>query len=602
MSTLFVNTGTGEDENSLNKVFLLIKTGLFIAIAGYITTFLKGKYNEIYDYVLNRIYTTITISSDTNLFRPMLKWLLQFEEISKTNNLRVMCESVQENEFYTNLLSQNIISSSKKELSDNLDSSSGNSNLDQVYFSIGEGTHKFHYKGTKITVDFSINQKEQSFFVFGQRNHNNNSPNKQELSFEVFGQKKDLFKDIILEVVELKKKMEKQNSAIYLMDQWAESWDRENSTTKPIKMEFVILKKGLAEHLIDDCKKFLQRQQVYERLGIPFRRGYLFYGYPGCGKTTTVRAIAGELGLPICIMSLSNKELNDDTLLTLLNKAPRPCIVLLEDVDSCFIQREASEKQDQNRVSFSGLLNALDGVGVQEGRLFFLTTNHIERLSPALIRPGRVDKKIEFQKADQDQVERLFLKFFEGFPKLAKQFAEKVPMDRMSMALIQQHFLNYFDEPEKCLETIDELIKECQNTEEFEKSEKEKFEKKQKEIAEKNRLEKEKKEKEEKEKLEKEKKDKLEREKLAKEKLEEKENEMEKLQEKEKEKEKEKDTEKEIEKEKEKVWNKFRQQNNNTIVDKDQIENKQITKKAFVTENINSSTDVVSENIKKNND
>ncbi|KAJ3427826.1 putative atpase [Anaeramoeba flamelloides] len=524
MNTLFLTSSSGEEANNFDKVFMIIKTGLLIAVAGYLTSFVKGKYNEIYDYVRDRVYTTITVTSDTNLFQPMLSWLLQFDEISKTNNLRVMCDSVQENEFYNNLLSKNMISSSKQELSDNLYSSSGNNTLDQVYFSIGEGTHKFRYKGTKITVDFSIEKKEQTFFGFG-RGSQQNYKNQQELTFEAFGQKKKLFRDIVLEVVDLKRKMEKQNSAIYLMDQWAESWDRENSTTKPIKMDFVILKKGLAEHLINDCKKFLQRQQIYERLGIPFRRGYLFYGYPGCGKTTTVRAIAGELGLPICIMSLSNKELNDDTLLTLLNKAPRPCIVLLEDVDSCFVQREASDKKDQNRVSFSGLLNALDGVGVQEGRLFFLTTNHIERLSPALIRPGRVDKKIEFQKADKDQVERLFLKFFEGETKLAKQFAEKIPIDRMSMALIQQHFLNYFEEPEKCLEIIDELIKECEKTEEFERSEKEKFEKKQKEIAEKNRLEKEKKEKEEREKKEKEKKEKEEKEEKEKKEKEEKEKE-----------------------------------------------------------------------------
>ncbi len=61
----------------------------------------------------------------------------------------------------------------------------------------------------------------------------------------------------------------------------------------------------------------------------------------------------------------------------------------------------------------AGLLNAVDGVAAQEGRLLFMTTNHIERLSEALIRPGRVDVRLEFTHASRDQVHVFFLNFYQ---------------------------------------------------------------------------------------------------------------------------------------------------------------------------------------------
>ncbi len=61
----------------------------------------------------------------------------------------------------------------------------------------------------------------------------------------------------------------------------------------------------------------------------------------------------------------------------------------------------------------AGLLNAVDGVAAQEGRLLFMTTNHIERLSEALIRPGRVDVRLEFTHASRDQVYVFFLNFYQ---------------------------------------------------------------------------------------------------------------------------------------------------------------------------------------------
>lgn len=73
----------------------------------------------------------------------------------------------------------------------------------------------------------------------------------------------------------------------------------------------------------------------------------------------------------------------------------------------------AEKKQEEiNTLSLSGLLNALDGVAASEGRILFATTNHLERLDPALSRPGRMDVWIEFKNANRWQIEQLFNNFF----------------------------------------------------------------------------------------------------------------------------------------------------------------------------------------------
>jgi len=116
---------------------------------------------------------------------------------------------------------------------------------------------------------------------------------------------------------------------------------------------------------MDDIKEFKNSAKWYLDHGVPYRRGYLFYGPPGTGKTSFTQAVAGALNLSICYMNLSGNELDDDMLNRALNDAPPNSIILMEDIDAIFVERESvnREKGEWDRgVSFSGLLNALDGV------------------------------------------------------------------------------------------------------------------------------------------------------------------------------------------------------------------------------------------------
>ncbi|EPY33230.1 mitochondrial chaperone BCS1 [Strigomonas culicis] len=216
----------------------------------------------------------------------------------------------------------------------------------------------------------------------------------------------------------------------------------------------------LAKQLADDVRCFLRSGDYYRNLGVPYRRGYLLHGPPGCGKTSFVMALAGELNLSISLLSLANRSVNDEALMELLNSANQSSIVLIEDIDRAFSSESA--------VSMSGLLNALDGVGAQEGNVVFMTTNHVERLDAALIRPGRADVKLEIGLLDQAQTRKLFHKFYPDAPRsLQDEFAARVPPHTVSPAQIQSHLFFHRDDPGRAVQTVSDFLTSAQS---FEKS------------------------------------------------------------------------------------------------------------------------------------
>jgi len=144
------------------------------------------------------------------------------------------------------------------------------------------------------------------------------------------------------------------------------------------------------------------------------------------------------LKLNICYLNLSGDTLCDDGLNRALNDAPQQSIILLEDIDGIFVEREDvnqnQRRRRRRRVTFAGLLNALDGVRSQEGRILFMTTNHREKLDPALLRPGRCDMQVMLNNASSSQMEGLFSKFYPEEKQKAIEFSESLPEFKLSMA------------------------------------------------------------------------------------------------------------------------------------------------------------------------
>jgi mitochondrial chaperone BCS1 len=115
-------------------------------------------------------------------------------------------------------------------------------------------------------------------------------------------------------------------------------------------------------------------------------------------------------------------------------------------VDAVFNQRNKASG-NESKLSFNGLLNALDGVTAQQGRLVFMTTNHLEKLDPALVRPGRADAHFFLGNASQAQVRRMLERFY---PKITTEqalgLAARVPENTLSMAKIQEFLLRHRDD------------------------------------------------------------------------------------------------------------------------------------------------------------
>ncbi|KAH6670568.1 mitochondrial chaperone bcs1 [Halenospora varia] len=214
------------------------------------------------------------------------------------------------------------------------------------------------------------------------------------------------------------------------------------------------------------------------------REGHLLYGPPRTGKSSLSLSVAGDFGLDIYFLNLSAIS-NEDSLRNLFAKLLSHCVILLEDIDT--------SKPVSGKVYLSALLNVVDGVASQEGRILIMTTNHITHLNEALIRPGRVDKKFELGLADKKMTAKLFCYIFKpiegdvALPKdaqsdvlvrsgenrevheatmspegevkrveqLAQEFAARVPELEFSPAELLSFLIGYRQSPEEVVDNVE---------------------------------------------------------------------------------------------------------------------------------------------------
>lgn len=262
----------------------------------------------------------------------------------------------------------------------------------------------------------------------------------------------------------------------------------------PATFQTLAMKPEKKKEIMDDLIAFSQAEEFYKEIGRAWKRGYLLYGPPGTGKSTMIAAMANLLGYDIYDLELTSVK-NNIELRRLLTEISSKAVVVIEDIDcSLDLTGQRTNKNDRGRteidkdpikkmmtreisdtnpseVTLSGLLNFIDGLWSACGgeRLIVFTTNYVEKLDPALIRKGRMDKHIEMSFCG-----------FEAFKVLAKNYLkiESHPLFSKIEKLIGETIITPADvaehlmpkavsgDPRDCLESLIEALEGLKEEEE----------------------------------------------------------------------------------------------------------------------------------------
>ncbi len=236
---------------------------------------------------------------------------------------------------------------------------------------------------------------------------------------------------------------------------------------------------------------FLTRKDWYEKKGIPYTLGFMFHGDPGCGKTSTVKAIANTARRHIINIQLSeiksksqlrhlffNEEIHvsDGVNVERYTIPVHERLYVIEDIDAmgdAVLRREwkkpvpvvkeekktgdpwmdrPKEENEKEPIDLSFLLNLLDGTLESSGRILAISSNFPERIDRALIRPGRIDMIIHFKKCNRQILQEMVNSFYDS--KLEDWTTEELEY-KWSPAEVNQILFRNFD---KAQEAIQELI------------------------------------------------------------------------------------------------------------------------------------------------
>ena len=228
-------------------------------------------------------------------------------------------------------------------------------------------------------------------------------------------------------------------------------WSKNYNKRKRLLSTIFLDKK---DEIINDLTKFFNEESIYHERGFTYKRNYLLYGPPGTGKTSLIQCIASKFDLDIYNVNF-NSDINDSIFINLISKLPDNALLLLEDIDRLF-------NKDNANISFSTVLNCLDGFSCKHRLLTFITTNHKERLDDAFLRPGRIDFIMELSYGKKIQLKEMYDSYFndDKFDDLYSQLRSK----KVTTAAFHK-FLFEKRESKNLIDDIDYLnnIIECDN-------------------------------------------------------------------------------------------------------------------------------------------
>ncbi|KAH7136241.1 BCS1 N terminal-domain-containing protein [Dactylonectria macrodidyma] len=447
------------------------------------------------EHIKSRFISTVEIGAQDEIYTYVMSWVAR-TSLSQDNHRLFVSSTIKHEPFSF----EGTHTRDDHEADDSLGDVNAETSLDDIrskislynsrplHWTPGMGTHFFRYENRFLTFTRSMESQESTPW----------SRRPEKIVISCLGRDATIIKRLIYNARIEYLERERGRTSIYRATKtygdelgWTKCMSK---ATRP--MYTIALDESIKQGLIKDLQRYLnpRTKRWYANRGVPYRRGYLFSGPPGTGKTSLTLAAAGLMGLDIYMISLNSPRLSEDSLATLFRNLPRTCLVLLEDIDATGLTHKRSRDaaadgpqggRRREKISLSGLLNVIDGVGAQEGRVLVMTSNHTEDIDPALLRPGRVDFSVKFGLATSDTITQLFTQMYTQTPSeeasradneagikdsmavtasslnsVAIEFSDKVPELLFSPAAIQGYLLTHQDDPRGAVGAVDNWVQQ----------------------------------------------------------------------------------------------------------------------------------------------
>jgi len=384
------------EKNKENQIFTMVVSMYGV---GLLTYFLKDVPRKILFLLKKNLTSTISISSFNLSYYILMNEILSENSINRVRNIRLV------------------------------NGRWGDKNLSKT---IDTGNHFVFYNKHLLLVNV---RKEDS----------KTYEDKMIVRLTKIGRDKKLFDNLIEKIKKIDSINDPEKTKVYYYT--PEIW-QEAAINPKRNIDTIIIEKDKINNITNCIDSFIKNEKFYLERGIPYQLGILLYGPPGTGKTSLIKAIASKYDKSLSIISTKDLSYLQNSLTSMKKNS----ILVIEDIDSSLsvLSREKNnkvkavgenEKEEENALkdlfkgSLSDILNSLDGIISCHGRILIMTTNHIEKIDQAILRPGRVDLKIELGYIN-DETFKQFIKIF-----FNKEIKNKFKFNGVTATTLQNEFL-----------------------------------------------------------------------------------------------------------------------------------------------------------------
>jgi len=404
--------------NAYAKEYPFVAGTLSLWGLGVLSYLCRGIPREVFNIIKKYTTTTVTLQSSSESFHLFLKWYQNKGFAKRGRYIKI---------------------------------SNGRWGSSDMIKSLGYGNHYFWYKWKMIQLEMVTKE------VAG------TDKERDEITMVKLGRSHKIFDDIFSQIKE-----EDLDKNKLILKKFIKGWWHRSSEQMPRSMDTIFLRKGVKERLLDTLRVFLERENWYVNNGIPYQLGIMLYGPAGTGKSSIIKAIANHIRYSLHILQSGSLSDIENAMFSLSEKA----MISIEDIDTeaaTKVRKPIQQVQESGLVpqdipldpedevlsfSFSNLsdiLNSIDGVHSIHGRILVTTTNHIEKLDPALLRPGRIDLQLEIGYADEYVLKQFFDKFYPDFI-IPENFIMK---SHISSAIIQNLILENMNDPASIIKELE---------------------------------------------------------------------------------------------------------------------------------------------------